>query len=253
MSRSFKVKSQYHLAWDESSFFAKYKYLANAVKRFNTSMIEILRQERDGVDYRLICQKQALAHSSLSSAYYSVKGTARAHIVAFYKPLWLIWLFPARMIAWGLLGWWCHRKDIAHSNAWVELVGYSEATAPMCDVRQSVLRSHGEYSEALVCILEGLSKGPSRIGRCLLLIGKADVALHAGIKQEALDCLDKAIVGIGELEKDDPRQAARVYRGASRIAKGLDDRPAAGRWMLVRARKLAAAAGAKDQLLKQRR
>jgi len=76
------MTSIYDLSWSKTSFLAKLQLFFKSQKRE--------RQKMQSDDR----QVQAQGYSALSSAYYSIVGTAFSQLKATLRPKWLVWLCP---------------------------------------------------------------------------------------------------------------------------------------------------------------
>lgn len=132
------------------------------------------------------------------------------------------------------------------SNRIVELIGYDGMSADQCDVRQSVLRRRGQYEEAEQCIRAAFAKNPEKAHtRGLLRIGLAEIYRHEGDQQGVKMQVEAALVEAEIGEKQDPRQAARIYKYCADLSDGSQ-----GSQFRRKAEELARSVGAQDQLLK---
>jgi len=123
-------------------------------------------------------------------------------------------------------------------------------SAEQCDVRQSILRRRGRYDEAEKCIQAALAKNPEKAHtRGLLRVGLAKIYRHKGNWRGEEEEIRVAITEAAEAERQDPRQAARIYRHCAtaylRFKQG-----SLAQQLLEQAKYLARATGARDQLLK---
>lgn len=138
---------------------------------------------------------------------------------------------------------------LSASDRVVALIGYGEMSADQCDIRQSILRRRGRYDEAKQCILAALAKNPEKAHtRGLLHAGLAEIYRKKDDWRNARTEARTALVFAEEAEKQDPRQAARIYRQCADIADFVEK--GAGKPFRRKARELAQATGAEDQLLK---
>lgn len=138
------------------------------------------------------------------------------------------------------------------SDRIVELIGYEGMSADQCDVRQSVLRRRGRYVEAKKCIHVALAKNPEKAHtRGLLHVGLAEIYRHEGDWHNAETEVHAALTEAGEAEKQDSRQAARIYRHCADITDFIEQGdPISGSQLRRRAQALAQATDAQDQFLK---
>ncbi|MDE2037800.1 MAG: hypothetical protein KGI69_01080 [Patescibacteria group bacterium] len=234
----------YDLSWGRTSFLSK-------LELFYRARQEMRKKSMSGD--RIV---QAEAHSALSSAYYSITGTAAAQLRASFRPSWLgplraaLWCFT-----WLPLAAWCYWRMLPLSERAVKLIGYGGMSAEQCDVRQSILRRRGRSAEARRCIDAALAKHPMEPHiRGLLYAGLAEAFWREGDKTgarlRALVAQDEA----KDAEAKEPQQAARIYRLCARIADLTEDGdPVPGYVLRSRARALAESAGAHDQVLKLER
>lgn len=242
----------YNLSWGETSFIAK-------IKLFLKSNQNEKQKVRSG-DRRA----QAEAYSSLSSTYYSIAGTGFARLKAALRPKWLmmIWLAPLQVLLWCFtwlpLAGWCYLRMLPLSNRMVELIGYEGMSADQCDVRQSILRRRGRYKEAEKCIRVALRKNPEEAHtRGLLHVGLAEVYLRVGREYYLENIAREVSLALSEAEvaeRNNPQQASRIYRQCADILDGRlgeeDDSIPSGDQLRLKAKELARATGAQDQLLK---
>ncbi len=231
----------YDLSWSETSFFAKVQLFFKSRKR---------EKERMRSSHR---RTQAHGYSALSSTYYGIFGTASARLKTTLRPLWLT---PVRIAVWCFtwlpLAAWCYWRMLPLSDRVVELIGYEGISADQCDVRQSILRRRGHYDEAKRCIHAALAKHPEKAHtRGLLRVGLADIYRHQGDRESARGEVHAALLNAAFAEKDDPRQAARIYKHCADISSFVEQGdPFPGNQLRAKAQTLAQATGAKDQLLK---
>jgi len=236
--------SIYDLSWGKTSFLAK-------VQLFFKSREYEKRKIQSGD--RLV---RAQGYSALSSTYYSIVGTAFAQLKATLRPKWLVWFAPVRMVVWSFtwlpLAAYCHRRMLPLSNHVVELIGYDGMSAGQCNTRQSVLRRRGHYGEAKKCIQAALAKNPKEAHtRGLFHVGLAEIYRHEGDWHNAEAEVHMAPTEAREAEKQDPRQAARIYRHCADITDFIEQGdPIPGNQLRRKARELAQATDARDQLLK---
>lgn len=245
------MRSIYELSWGETSFAKKLQLFFKSRKRE--------RQKMRSTDV----MEQVRGYSALSSTYYSIAGTAVAQFKAIFKPRprWLIWLAPVRLLwficTWLSLGAWCYWRMLKISNQVVRLMGYQYMSAEQCDIRQSILRRRGQYYEAKRCIHEALAKNPRKAHtRGLLHVGLADICKKENKPFKAEAEIHEALKAAKEVEEEDPRQAARIYRHCADIsdwfegADSLGCESFLGAKLRLKAKRLADDADAKDQLLK---
>ncbi|MEX0918631.1 MAG: hypothetical protein WDZ85_01560 [Candidatus Paceibacterota bacterium] len=234
------MTSIYDLSWGETSFLAKLQLFSKSRKQEKEKM--------RSSDARV----QAGGYSALSSTYYSIVGTAFSQLKAALRPKWLA---PVKFVAWCLtwlpLAAFCYWRMLPLSNRIVELIGYDGMSADQCDVRQSVLRRRSQYDEAKKCIQAALAKNPEKAHtRGLLHVGLAEIYRHRGDKQDTRTEVHAALAEAVEAEKQDPRQAARVYRHCADLLGQIGESDLHLTAYLRRAQELAQRAGARDQLLK---
>lgn len=233
------MNSIYDLSWSETSFLAKLQLFSKSRKKEKEKIRSSNRQV------------QAEGYSALSSTYYSIVGTAFSQFKATLRSKWFA---PARFAMWCLtwlpLAAWCYWRMLPLSNHVVTLVGYEGMSADQCDVRQSILRHQGQFEEAKGCIRVALAKNPEKAHtRGLLRVGLAEVYQHEGDWGNAAVQVKISLVEAEKAEKQDPRQAARIYRHCADIID-LSWWPITGNQLRRKAQELAQAAGARDQLLK---
>lgn len=235
------MKSIYDLSWGGTSFLAKLELFFKSRKQEN----------------KKICSADAWAQaggcSALSSTYYSIVGTAFSQLkVALGSKL----LAPVKVVVWCFmwlpLAAYCYWRMLPLSNRVVELIGYDGMSADQCDVRQSVLRRRGQHDEAKKCIQAALVKNPEKAHtRGLLHVGLAEICWRDGDRQSARNEVRAAIAEATEAERQDPRQAARIYRHCADLfglVGGNDCYPTVE--LRRKAHELAQMVGAHDQLLK---
>ena len=235
------MKSVYTLSWGETSFLAKLQLFSKSRKQEKEKM--------RSSDARV----QAGGYSALSSTYYSIVGTAFSQLKAALRPKWRA---PVKVAAWGLawfpLAAYCYWRMLPLSNRIVELIGYDGMSADQCDVRQSVLRRRGQHDEATRCIRAALAKNPEKAHtRGLLRVGLAEIYRHKGDRRNAQTEVQAALAEAVEAEKQDPRQAARIYKHCADITDFVEQGdPIPGSQLRRKAQELAQTTGARDQLLK---
>ena len=235
------MTSIYDLSWGETSFLAKLQLFFKSGKQEKEKMQSNDRQVRAG------------GYSALSSTYYSIVGTAFSQLKTALRPKWLA---PVKVAAWCLtwlpLAAYCYWRMLPFSNRIVELIGYDGMSADQCDVRQSVLRRRGQYDEAKKCIRAALAKNPEKAHtRGLLRVGLAEIYRHEGDRQSARTEVHAALVEAVGAEKQDPRQAARIYKHCADITDFVEQGdPIPGSQLRRKAQTLAQATSARDQLLK---
>lgn len=238
------MTSIYNLSWNETSFFAKLQLFFKSRKQEKKKMRSYNQQV------------QAQGCSALSSTYYSIIGTAFSQLKAILRPRWLVWLAPVRVVVWGFtwlpLAVWCYWRMLPLSDRIVKLIGYEGMSADQCDVRQSILRHRNHYDEAKKCIRVALSKNPEKAHTCgLLHVGLAEIYQHEDNWRNAEEEVQMAIAEAEEAEKQDPRQAARIYRHCASIIDFIEqDDSFSGNQLRRKAEILSREWGAKDQLLK---
>ncbi len=236
--------SLFHLSWNDASFLGKLvlfvkSQLNSNFKSSNTA-------------------KRAEGYSALSSNYYSIAATTVARLRTLLTWRWSkLLLLPfallAYLVTWLPLGAWCYWRMLAASHKVVELIGYEGMSADQCDIRQSILRRRGYYSEASHCITIGLRKGDvSNTTRCLLFIGLADVCLHLDGATRVPTIL-KEILALAP-SVSDPHQLVRIYRNSAdlmdRIGKGTTISGVSSQELREKAHAIAIAHDMADQLLK---
>lgn len=137
------------------------------------------------------------------------------------------------------------------SNRMVKLIDYDGMSADQCDVRQSVLRRRGQYKEAKRCIRAALAKNPEKAHtRGLLRIGLAEIYRHESNRQGVETEVKSALVEAETAEKQDPRQAGRIYKHCANLTDFLQRNGSQGSKLRHKAEELARSVGAQDQLLK---
>jgi tetratricopeptide (TPR) repeat protein len=235
------MTSIYNLSWGETSFLAKLQLFFKSRKQEKEKM--------HSSDARV----QAGGLSALSSTYYSIVGTAFSQLKVALRPKLLapvkvaVWCFT-----WLPLAAWCYWRMLPLSNRIVELIGYDGMSADQCDVRQSVLRRRGQYDEAMRCIRAALAKNPEKAHtRGLLHVGLAEIYHYKGDRQSAQEETHAALAEVAEAEKQDSRQAVRIYRHCADLFSqiGGNDRHATDD-LRRKAQELAQATSTRDQLLK---
>ncbi len=238
------MTSTYDLSWSKTSFLAKLQLFLKSQQNE--------KQKMQSGDRRA----QAEACSSLSSTYYTIVGTGFSQLKATLRPKWLIWLAPLRILLWCLtwlpLAAWCYWRMLPLSNRMVELIGYDGMSADQCDVRQSVLRRRGQYEEAKKCIRAALAKNPEKAHtRGLLRVGLAEIYRHEGDWRNVETEVQSALTEAEIAEKQDPRQAARIYKHCANLTDFFEQGdPIPGSQLRRKAEELARSVGAQDQLLK---
>jgi hypothetical protein len=238
------MTSTYDLSWGKTSFPSK-------LKLFLTS----IQSEKDKIRW---CNEhvQASACCSLSSTYYSIVGTAFSQLKATIRPTWLMWLAPLRIVLWCLtwlpLAGWCYWRMLPLSDRMVALIGYDKMSPDQCDVRQSILRRRGRYHEAKRCIGIALEKNPAQAHtRGLLRVGLAQIYQHEGNKRGVEIEIRDALIEAGIAERQDPRQAARIYRWCANLTDYIrGGNSAHGDEFRRKAEQLARSVGANDQVLR---
>lgn len=187
--------------------------------------------------------------SALSSTYYSVLGTAFAHLKLAFK---FSWKFPARILfwifAWLPLAMWCRWRMAYWSDQVVKLIGYEGMTADQCDIRQSILRRCGRWGEVYDCIQIGLNAPnlPAHT-ESLLRVGLAHVYLQGKDYDAAKKETERAFTCAHEIVGD-LHQSSRIYRHCAALFRKFKD-PRAD-YSAVWAETLAKETGARDQSLK---
>jgi len=235
------MTSIYDLSWSETSFLAKLQLFSKSRKQEKEKMRSNDRQVRAG------------GCSALSSTYYSIVGSAFSQLKVALRPKLLA---PVKVAVWSFtwlpLAAYCYWRMLSLSNLIVKLVGYDGMSADQCDVRQSVLRRRGKYEEAKKCIRAALAKNPEKAHtRGLLRVGLAEIYRHEGDWRNAETEVHAALAEAAEAEKQDPRQAARIYKHCADITDFVEQGdPIPGSQLRRKAQELAQATGARDQLLK---
>lgn len=229
------------LSWGETSFPAKLQLFLESRKRARG---KIRSSGKRG---------EARGCAALSSVYYDIAGTALFQLKAAFRSKWLA---PVKITAWCVtwlpLGAWCYIRMCPLSNQVVEIMGYDGMSADQCCDRQSILRCCGEYEEAKRCIYAALAKGPGKAHtRGLLHVGLAEVYWYEGNKQRVREEAYMAVAEAERSEKQEPRQAVRIYRHcADLFSRIMDDDRSPAADLRRKAKALALAIGAHDQLLK---
>lgn len=243
------MASIYELSWSRDSFLAKlvlfFKSLLRETRKIRTARSEMARAE---------------GYSALSSTCHTIAGTAFAQLKALkatFRLNWLVLLLPIKALWCGLtwlpLGGLCYLGSLPLSNQVIKIIGYVGMTSSMCDVRQSILIAHGEWDEASACIAWGLDKSSNHHTKGLLLIGKARVARHRGLRSEMAVALLQAEYKAEDASAEEPRQAARIYRHMANIYDWLyPEKPEKGEEFRRKALELIKKADARDQRLKLR-
>lgn len=234
------MTSIYNLSWSETSFLAKLQLFFKSRKQ---------EKEKMRTSYRRV---QAGGYSALSSTYYSIVGTAFSQLKATFRPKWpALGNFAAWCLTWLPLAAWCYWRMLPLSNRVVELIGYDGMLADQCDIRQSILRCRGKYDEAKECIRVALAKNQTKAHtRGLLRAGLAAIYLHVNNWRDARLQVHLAITEVVLVERQDLRQAARIYRQCADIIDIVEPDSFFGKDLRRIAQEFAQAADAKDQLLK---
>lgn len=231
------MASIYDLSWKRISWIDKLNLIRKSqqdhAKKFNSGD-DIIKAE---------------GCSALSSTYYSVLGTAFAHLKLAFK---FSWKFPAKFLfwifAWLPLAMWCRWRMTYWSNQVVKLIGYEGMTADQCDVRQSILRRCGRWSEAEDCIQIGLKASNLQAHtESLLRIGLAHVYFQGKNYDAAKKETERAFT-CGHEVVGDLNQSSRIYRHCANLFKRFKD-PSANYSAEV-AEALAKETGARDQYQK---
>ena len=233
--------SIYDLSWSETLFLSKLQLFFKSRKQEK----EEIRSDD--------AQVQAEGCSALSSTYYSIAHTALSQLKETLRPKWLA---PVKIVAWCLtwlpLAAFCYWRMLPLSNRVIELIGYDNMSADQCDICQSVLRRRGQYDEAKKCIQAALAKNPEKAHtRGLLRVGLAEIYRRKKARQSARSEVCVALMEAMAAEKQDPRQAARIYRHCADLYEQMrvsDHCEIAD--LRRKAQELAQAVGARDQLLK---
>ncbi len=241
--RRCKMSSIFDLSWSKTSFLSKFILFMDA----NDDVIMRLHSHD--------CKEKASGYSALSSTYHNIYGTAFAKLKSTVKPWWLLWLAPIRAALWSItwlpLAGWCYMRALPLSNRVVELIGYGGMSADQCDIRQSILFWHNYLEEAKTCINAALVKSPGKAHtRGLLHVGLAKIYRKEGDRLNSETELIVAINIAEEAEKEDPRQAVRIYRHCASIADSLMLEVVSGDHLRRKAKKIAQELNLKDQLLK---
>lgn len=232
------------LSWNKVSFLAKLHLYFKSTNNFK------IRMQSANV------HEQAEACSALSSCYYSIVGTGIAHFKNIFRDDWKFFLFPVLTVIW-FLTWFplvlgCYLSLLHFSNQVVKLIGYDTMTVDQLDIRQSILRLTMRYKEAKSCIHLALEKKPEKPHtRGLLHVGLAEILIKDGDKFSAKFELAHAVTEAKASERDDPRQAVRIYRHCARLYFKLKDGFIVdGELCLHKARAIARRIEAIDQIVK---
>lgn len=229
----------YDLSWGETSFLAKLQLFFKSRK-----------QEKEKI-WSGDRQVQAGGYSALSSTYYSIVGTAFSQLKMAFRPKPVPVRFVAWFFTWFSLFAWCYWRMLPLSNRVVKLIGYDGMSADQCDIRQSILRRRGKYDEAKKCIRVALAKNQTKAHtRGLLRAGLAAIYLHVNNWRDARLQVHLAITEVVLVERQDLRQAARIYRQCADIIDIVEPDSFFGKDLRRIAQEFAQAADAKDQLLK---
>lgn len=229
------------LSWSETSFLAKLQLFYKSRKQEKEKM----RSSDTGV--------QAGGYSALSSTYYSITSSAFSHLKAAFHPKLSA---PVKVVGWFFtwapLTVWCYWRMLPLSNRVVELIGYDGMSADQCDVCQSILRCWGRRDKATKCIWAALAKNPEKAHtRGLLHVGLAEIYRHEGYWRSTRAEIQAALFEAAEAEKQDPRQAVRIYKRCANIVGYLEqDGSISASRLRNKAQELAQATGSRDQLLK---
>lgn len=244
--------STHELSWNKTSFLDKLRLFFKSRKT-----------EKEKIQ-SISPMIQAEGYSELSSTYYSIAGTAFFQIKAMLKSKKLV-----QIIMWSLtwlpLATWCYWRMLYLSNRVVDLIGYDEMSAGQCDIRQSILRRRGDNVEAIKCIENGLKKNSvNAYTQGLLFIGLAEIYIKdywdmakSDVREVVDVTVQKAVSAAKKAEKEEPLQAARIYRSAAAVVDFLEEKEGRGFYDLKgkdlrdKAERLARESGAEDQILKQ--
>jgi len=243
--RSFSMPTIYDLTWRETSFLSKLRLFFAAISKH--------RKDRKSSELTL----RAASFSAVSSTYYSIAATARAHLdeaKACENISGLFWL-ALWGLTWAPLGGWCHLRMRSFSDMTYHMLGYTGMTADQLDIRQSILVALGGYKDALECIEKAMLKnGVKAHTRGLLFVGKAHIAYNLydfALAREAVASaarLAHIAMTAGQIN-----QAARIYRKCADIldaVSGSDEDPRVIEWRNL-AQILARQSGSSDQIMKQ--
>ncbi len=211
----------YDLSWNKKTFLAKVQLFFRSRKREREKIKSTNRQV------------QAQGYSTLSSTYYSIVGTAFSQFKEILRPKWLA---PVRVVMWSFtwcpLATWCYWRMLPLSNHVIEILGYEGMSADQCNVRQSILRQQGRYTEARKCINVGINKNPEKAHtRGLLHVGLAEILWCKDWKSKEDKVInwvnvetevDKAFTEVKESEKEDSLQAMRLYHHCADLIDSLE-------------------------------
>lgn len=243
------MTSIYDLSWKKTSFIFKLCLFWTSIKDCGTKIKSEKKEDR------------AVGYSALSSSYYSIYTTAGSKFKAIFRPKWLIWLAPIRIITWCAtwlsLGAWCWWRMLPLSNKVKELLGYDNMPSCMCDVRQSILRARGKYAEAKKCIYTVLNRYGVEDIKChtlgLLYIAMADIYRIENAPAGMNDATFLALEYAKKAEEVEPLQVDRIYKQCIRLLKLSGKTSLFGftsTELINKAKELAKKHDAKDQSLK---
>ena len=196
---------------------------------------------------------KAAGCSALSSTYHSVLGTARSQLTLILRSRNYFLLLPRLflyMLTWLPLGIQCYKKELIYSDLAKNYCGgYSLMSAAECDIRQAILWGHPKrHVEMAACIEAGLTKKSTPLTDASFLIGKARLAIRAGDKKKAAECIDTALASAKLEESTSPIQSVSAFRKCGRLLNEL--KRGSGTYWLNYAESLARLHGVEDQLVK---
>jgi hypothetical protein len=234
------MASIYDLSWNEISFLSKLKLLFKARKQ---------AKEKTRSSDPFI---RAEGYSSLSSAYYSIAGTAYARKKTIFEnpllslPYGFVWCFT-----WIPLGLFCRWKMLSTSNKTVNEIGYAKMTPDQCDIRQSILRRRGHYFEAENCIKTALKKTLNARTHADSCTRGLPTSTKKGFLKKAEKEIAFALEAASEAEFDCSLQAARIYKYCAKLISACVNNDIINPELLMKkAKNLALKNGSKDQILK---
>jgi len=235
------MTSIYNPSWNETSFLAKLQLFFKSRK-----------QEKENIQSN-DPQVRAGGYSALSITYYGLTDTAFSQLKVALRPKLLA---PVKVAAWCLtwlpLAAYCYWRTLPLSDRIVELIGYDNMSVDQCNGRQNILRRRSRYDEARKCIQAAFAKNPEKAHvRGWLHVGRARIYWYeqqpyAYVGSE----VQMALAEAEKAEKQDPRQAARIYRHCADIAHLIKHNDPLSDQLRRKAQELEQATGAGDRLLK---